>query len=351
MNFNLREMCGVVLAAVCGFASVSCATVDEPVDAENTENRVVADADDPASDIPPTALVLAGNSYIKIVEPAKIVSGDYHEAVTWQWDATTCAKTLSLAEAKMDHVGDGKFNAEANRMLVISSYGWTVGLEYPSGKTFFWSKQTPNAHSAEWLPGNKIAVACSDGGDEVQIYDTRMSNRVLASAPLTSAHGVAWMERDSVLYAVGGNQLALFKLKGLDTDSPSIKLIKSITAPRVGLHDLTKIDDNTLCLGGRNCYLFDVQAETFTALPFFNGRKGLKSLNYNPANGEMWYTDATEPEGDYTWSTQTVRHVDNPLSATGAGLDVPTARSGAVADPLTFKVPDMNLYKVRVMRW
>lgn len=344
-------MCGAGFAALCLMFTTGCATVEEPAAAEKNRNQELTAEHDPAPDIPPTALLLAGSNYIKIVEPAKIVNSDYHDAVTWQWDASSVAKNLGLAPEKMDHIDDGKLVDNGTKILVTSSFGWTAGVEYPSGKLLFWSRQTPNAHSCEWLPGGKIAVACSDGGNEVQIYDSRMSNRLLASTPLDQAHGVVWMERDSLLYAVGTNVVASYKITGLTTDSPVIKLVKKVTAPAVGLHDVTKIDDNTLVMGGRNCFLFDVNTETFTPLPFFKGRKGLKSLNYNPANGEMWYTDSTEPEGDYTWSTQTVRHVNNPLSATGAGLDVPTARSAAASDPLTFKVPDMNLYKVRVVRW
>ncbi len=57
---------------------------------------------------------------------------------------------------------------------------------------------------------------------------------------------------------------------------------------------------------------------------------------YNEDTGEAWYTDATVPEGDQDWTTQTLRHTSN-------------VKNGE-AD-LLIRIPDLSVYKVRVLRW
>ena len=89
-------------------------------------------------------------------------------------------------------------------------------------------------------------------------------------------------------------------------------------------------------MSGRDSNLFDINSRTFTKLKQFSGRTAIKSVNYNPATNEAWYTDSTDPEGDYNWSTQTVHHTPDPMGAT---------------DDYTFRTNNYNLYKVRVLYW
>ena len=68
----------------------------------------------------------------------------------------------------------------------------------------------------------------------------------------------------------------------------------------------------------------------------FSGASAIKSLNYNGETGEIWYTDATIPEGSESWSSQKIRYSTN--------------KDGSSADRI-IKVPDMDMYKVRVKQW
>ena len=138
-----------------------------------------------------------------------------------------------------------------------------------------------------------------------------------------------------MLYAAGGNVIKIFKINGLGTDKPSFELVKSITAPQGGIHDINRVDDNTITVAGSKAYLFNVETEQFTEMSLFSGSTALKSLNYNAETGEVWYTDATIPEGDESWSSHKIRYSRNT--------------SASVPDRIINV--DIDMYKVRVRKW
>lgn len=204
----------------------------------------------------------------------------------------------------------------------------------------FHTTAAPNAHSAEMLPDNRIAVACSEGSNsdnnKVQVYDIARPNLVLFQSELGSAHGVVWNETTQRLYAIGGQSLQIYKLKDWTSATPSLELEKTVQTPYGGLHDMSLVNSNTLCIGGRRAYLYDIGANQFTEMTLFASSTAIKSINYNDDTGELWYTDSTIPEGSQAWSTQTIRYASD--------------RNGSAATR-TIKVPDLDMYKVRVMSW
>ena len=103
-----------------------------------------------------------------------------------------------------------------------------------------------------------------------------------------------------------------------------------------GIHEVSKVDENTLLVAGNKAALFDAKTKKFTALPYFSGSTSLKSVNCLASSKECWYTDATTPEGDFDWSTHTIRHTDSALNGT---------------EQPSIKVDDINMYKVRVYHW
>ena len=94
--------------------------------------------------------------------------------------------------------------------------------------------------------------------------------------------------------------------------------------------------NNKLCIGGRRAYLYDIGANRFTEMMLFSASTAIKSINYNDETGELWYTDSTNPEGSQSWSTQTIRYSTDKNAST---------------ETRTIKVPDLDMYKVRVMNW
>lgn len=293
-----------------------------------------------ASDSEPPHLIIAGSNKIHVINVAKCMNADYKAGLEWTWDATEAASVLGLTPARCDHIDDCKPVDNASKFLISSSYNWVVLLDRTTKQVLFHAEQCSNAHSAELLPGNRIAVACSDGTssthNQVQIYDITRPNTILYSYPLTSAHGVTWCETTKRLYAIGSTQLMAFSLQDWDTASPTLKLEKSIPTPQGSNHDLTLADPNTLVVAGVRAYLFDVNTESFTEMPHFAASRQLKSVNYNPLTSELWYTDATVPEGTQSWSTHTLRYATDPAASSMAG---------------SIRITDMDVYKVRVLNW
>lgn len=285
-----------------------------------------------------TTLLVCGDTYVSAVQPGLIPDGeDYTQGIIWDFDARDIAYKLGLSKESMDHLDDCKPIDGNTRILATSSHHWAVIVTYDRKRQVeFWTTQCNNAHSAEVLPGNKVVVACSTPTNQLQLYDRNRPNVVLQTIDLPDAHGVVWNEKRQRLYAIGKQKLGIYRLEDADTDAPRLVEEAAVTTPKAGTHDLSTVDEDTLCVSGRDSNLFDIDSRTFTKLKQFSGRTAIKSVNYNPATNEAWYTDSTDPEGDYNWSTQTVHHTPDPMGAT---------------DDYTFRTNNYNLYKVRVLYW
>lgn len=308
-------------------------------DAVNLEAGGRHDTDDARSSYV-TELIFCGDNMVYMIDAGLADETTYKDAITWSWDATAAASTLGLAENRCNHLDDCKPVDNGKKLLCTSSYNWCVLLDIATKEILFHTTATPNAHSAELLPNNRLVVACSEGSgsgnNSVQLYDISQPNQILYQSALGSAHGVVWNETTQRLYAIGGQSLQVYKLKDWETASPSLELEKTVQTPQGGLHDMSYVNSNTLCIGGRRAYLYDIGANQFTEMTLFAASTAIKSINYNDETGELWYTDSTKPEGSQSWSTQTIRYSTDKNAST---------------ETRTIKVPDLDMYKVRVMNW
>lgn len=284
-----------------------------------------------------TELVVCGDNHVFVIN-ADLAKETYKEGILWSLDVKTLATGLGLAASRCDHLDDCKFVDNGTKLLLTSSYGWCALLDYPTGNMLFHTTQVPNAHSAEYIPGGYVAVATSVGSTDlhnnVQLYSIDKSEQILAKADLYSGHGLVWDYSRNVLYGAGGDVVKVFDVTL--GEKPAITLKKTIKAPKNGIHDLMRVDNSTLTVAGDHAYLFNVDTEMFTEMALFSGSSSIKSLNYNGETGEIWYTDATIPEGSESWSSQKIRYSTN--------------KDGSSADRI-IKVPDMDMYKVRVRQW
>lgn len=284
-----------------------------------------------------TELVFCGDNHVFVIN-ADLAKDSYKEGILWSLDVKTLASGLGLAASRCDHLDDCKFVDNGTKLLLTSSYGWCALLDYPTGNMLFHTTQVPNAHSAEYIPGGYVAVATSTGSTDlhnsVQLYSIDKSEQILAKADLYSGHGLVWDYSRNVLYGAGGDVVKVFDITL--GEKPAITLKKTVKTPKTGIHDLMRVDNSTLTVAGDHAYLFNIDTETFTEMNLFSGSSAIKSLNYNGETGEIWYTDATIPEGSESWSSQKIRYSTN--------------KDGSSADRI-IKVPDMDMYKVRVRQW
>lgn len=286
----------------------------------------------------PTQVLICGDNMIYLLDAELAMNSGYKNAVIWEWDAKDWWETVGLTQNNMIRLDDCKPVEDNKKILATSSKGYAVLIEKESGKVLWHSNCSPNAHSAEILPNDRIAVACSTNGDCVQIFDIATPNAVRYSTELGSAHGVVWNPATERLYAIGGKTFNIYKLTDWDTASPKLTLEKSITTSNVtSLHDLTLVDENTLLLSGNKAVFYNITSGTFTNIPIFNNSTSLKSVNYNGDTGECWFTDPTTIEvPSLTWASHTIRYTDNVDNT---------------YQTKSFKVDDLNVYKVRVFNW
>lgn len=283
-------------------------------------------------------VLVCGDNMIYLLDADLAVTSGYRNAIMWEWNAKDWYQTVGLAQNKMIRLDECKPVDDNRKILATSSRGYAVLIDMKSGDVLWYSNKSTQAHSCEMLPNNRIAIACSGGGDCIQIFDAEKSNSVLFSTPLDSAHGVVWNPATERLYAVGGKTFNIYKLTDWDTSSPKLTLDKSITTTKVSsLHDLTLVDENTLLLAGNKAVLYNISKNTFTNIPIFNSSRALKAVNYNGETGECWFTDPTEVEvPDLTWASRTIRYTDNAQKT---------------YQTRSFKIDDLNVYKVRVFNW
>lgn len=286
-----------------------------------------------------TELVFCGDNHVFVIN-ASIVKDSYTESIVWSLDAKTLSASIGLDASRCDHLDDCKFIDNGHKLMLSSSYGWAAVLEYPSAKVLFSTTQSGNAHSIEYIPGDFIAVACSGATEgnygQVQIYDMNRSNTILAHDGFASAHGLVWDYKRNVLYAIAGQSLRTYEISGLDSRKPELKLAKTVSTPYSGLHDLTRVDDDNLCVAGNHAYLYNIVTGKFDEMKRFSSSTALKSVNYNSETGEVWYTDSTIPEGNETWSSHKIRYVSDRNSS---------------GDDRIINVNDIDMYKVRVKQW
>ena len=285
-----------------------------------------------------TQVLVCGDNMIYLLDAELAVLSGYKNAIIWEWDAKDWYQTVGLTQSNMIRLDDCKPVYDNKKILATSSKGYAVLIDKESGKVLWHSNCSPNAHSGEILPNNRIAIACSDNGDCIQIFDIATSNIVRFSTDLESAHGVVWNPVTERLYAIGGKTFNIYKLTDWETSSPKLTLDKSITTTNVtGLHDLTLVDENTLLLSGRKAAFYNITNGSFTNIPIFNNSTSLKAVNYNGDTGECWFTDPTEVEvPNLTWASHTIRYTDDIQSK---------------YQTKSFKVEDLNVYKVRVFNW
>lgn len=274
-------------------------------------------------------LIYCGDRTVTIIDADK--SDQTSLSIIWNWSSTELDGVIPPKYvAALDHIDECKPVDNNTKILLTASYNATLLLDIDTRKPLFWA-YTPNAHSAEMLPSDRIAVAMSTAatGNKVAVYNISMPDVELCSVPLESAHGVVWDAARESLFAVGGNLLNEYKLVDWSTTSPSLKLVKQTSTPKGGLHDLVFVNDDILMLSGNGSYLFDIDRNTFTARNEFTALTSLKSVNYNITTGQTWYTVADTGVSGAWWTY----HI----------FSMNPARQ--------INVPGVNVYKCRVMNW
>lgn len=251
-------------------------------------------------------IIVCGDRDLYIVNT--VTSGDSLDVI-WHWNAKDhLAELPDGYERKLRSLDDCKMVDKGSKILVTSSSDATLLIDAVTGKVLFYA-ETPMAHSADWLPGGRIAVANSvnPNGNSIELYDSALNDVCLWRDTLFFGHGAVWNDKRQMLYALGYNKVKCYAPVDWETDHPSMQLKGEYSIPGGRGHELSPIgDDRLLVSGGRSVNVLDLNTGELTPFEPLANVLSVKSANFNPETGRLIYT-----RGETSWWSNHV-HMVNP---------------------------------------
>jgi hypothetical protein len=251
-----------------------------------------------------------------------IVNLDQGSQKVWTWRAAEQTSLPEMMRSKFGSVDECKPIDKGRRILLTSSGDGVAVVNRETGQVDFWAT-VPNAHSADLLPNNRIAVAAShkEGlpGDRLIVFDLDQAAQEMCSEELPRGHGVVWDEERGVVWALAHEDIRLFELVNWNTDEPSLKLRTTIALPEGGGHELSPIVGTPFLAVSTypHCYLFDRDKHTFGLHSDLSDHKDVKCIAHHPTTGQIAYIQG---EGGHWWAERV--HFLNPSEQ----LHLPGAR-------------------------
>lgn len=228
----------------------------------------------------------------------------------WNWKAAERQELPEAYRSKFRTTDECK-PVTGNRILITASSDGIALVDRASGKAQFWAA-CGNTHSAEVLPGNRIAVACSvrpSNGNRLALFDASVPERELFSTELYSGHGVVWDEQRKTLWALSGKDLRAYALVDWESAKPRLSLTASYPLPTFGGHELTAVDGSAALVVSteHGVYHFDRDRKTFTLHPTLGKLEHVKSVSIQPGTGKTVYVQADSPE----WWSNKIRFLES----------------------------------------
>ena len=267
-------------------------------------------------------VAVCGGKEVKIIDMEKSQGAALHEVWSWRIDDPTEGLPAEYAEY-LNPLDECKFVDGNSKLLLTSSSSAVVLIDLKTKKNLFYAR-VPMAHSADLLPGGRVAVALSTHklGNSLELYDIAQPEKVLWRDSLYSGHGAVWHAERESLYALGYDVLREYKLKDWQSDTPSLELKQSWPIPVKSGHDLVKVDKERMLVSGHEgVYWFDVESGEYSPFEPLQSTENVKSVNYDAKSGRLVYTKAEE-----SWWTHHI-YQENPTKV--------------------ITIDDMNIYKVR----
>ena len=267
-------------------------------------------------------LIACGNNKVVIIQ-----KHNKNEAVNYKWywspsDALSLPKKYK--ENYFNKIDECKPIKNGSKIMITSSTGGVAIIDKKSKDVDFYT-YVANAHSIEELPNNRIAVAGSnnENGNCVAIFNKNVSGgKPIYKSKLFAAHGLVWDKKRQLLYALGGNELQLFKLIDWSSKFPKIKLEKQWSLPDVGGHDLVECNsENLLITTNNHVWLFNKKTEQFHVFKPLENKKNVKGISRKKGTNEIAFIKAEEK-----WWSHNI-YLKNPN--------------------MNITIPSINLYKVR----
>jgi len=255
-------------------------------------------------------LIICGWDRVFIVDMSRIENNRPQQV--WSWRSDDHPEMPAGIRSKFKSTDECKPVENGSKILITSSGGGVALVERETGNVIFYS-QVANAHSAELLPANRLAVAASRHaeGNQLVIFDIDKSDIPIYSVPLESGHGVVWDEHRTLLWALGYDKLKAYKLVDWSTKKPSLSLVETYDLPEHGGHDLYPLpNSNIMSIStSTHCWIFDRDTGKFDLHPWLASNESVKAISVNPVTNQLVYIQA-----DTSWWSENLRFLNPDLN-------------------------------------
>lgn len=230
---------------------------------------------------------------------------------TWSWRARGRADLPKAYWGRFDTTDECKPSPDG-RIVITSSGGAVAVVDRRQDKVVFYAA-AGNLHSAELLPGNRLAVAAShakDGsGDRLIIYDLAQPEKELYSTDLTWGHGVLWDAKRQQLWALSIEDIRVYSLLQWDSAAPQLTLLAKYPLPENDGHDLYPIPGTPMLsvTTKGHCWQFNRDTGEFSPHPLLGEVPLVKCICQHPQTGQVVYTQGSQ---EHWWSEEL--HFLNP---------------------------------------
>lgn len=225
-------------------------------------------------------------------------------AKVWSWKAADRPELPAHLRDKFRTTDECKPVDNGRRILITASSDGVALVERKTGRAVFYG-QAVNAHSAELLPGGRIAVAASHRpnaeGDRLILFDVDKPDRPIFHTELSWGHGVVWDAEREILWGLSGSDLRAYRLKDWESATPWLEKAAAYPLPDPGGHDLQPVPGMAMLTvtSGRHAWLFDRDARSFLPHPELGGEAAVKCITTNEATGQIVWVQA---EGGNWWT-------------------------------------------------
>lgn len=225
---------------------------------------------------------------------------DTNATTLWSWRATNSNLPDSLKGLFMT-TSDCKPVAGGNVLITSSggnTYSGAVALVNPLSSNVLFYAVATNAHSADLLPSNRVAVALSyqTNGNRLVIYDLATNDVELLSVPLWGAHGVVWDEPRQILWGLSDSFIAGYKLTNWSSN-PALVQVSWTGLLDGGGHDMYPVPDSPYLMvpTALHCWYFHRDTRYFTKHPILGDVPSIKGTCVHPISGRTVYVTADGP--------------------------------------------------------
>ena len=229
--------------------------------------------------------------------------------ILWTWQAAGRSDLPKEFHPLFRSTDECKPVEGGRRILITSSTGGVALVERDTGAVVFYGRAA-NAHSADLLPNNRIAVAASRDprnhqGDSLILFDVAQSGRELWRTPLPSGHGVVWDEQRQRVWALADAEIHAYEQHDWKSAQPTLKLVATIPLGETGGHELFPVP-GTPALAvttSEHCWLFDRDKKSLQPHPSLGDESSIKCLSVHPITRQIAYIKADRPN----WWSETIR--------------------------------------------